>query len=306
MGHNPTLLTLTVMVPLAFIVVAVFNGLAGGGIDTGLYQSNTGDISDKYYLEITPAGWTFSIWGFIYTWQALWIIYAVVALFRKSDQGPHYTNPILLPVPFLLSYLLNMALNCTWMVVFDREYIAAAAAVLFLMTVTLYICMFFSYRNLDKGIDTLIKQERKSDVWLTRFLVQNGLGIYATWCTIATLLNFAMLLTYESTVDIDQRDACTVSLSILAAVVLAFLVADWFFTDRWTRYTFTPYLVLVVAFTGSIVKNYDEGARNTIFTIVLLAIAAVALLVKLVLLFARHCRKTSDGVRITETSGVKV
>ena len=27
------------------------------------------ELSNKYYIEITPAGWTFSIWGFIYTYQ---------------------------------------------------------------------------------------------------------------------------------------------------------------------------------------------------------------------------------------------
>lgn len=271
-----------------------------------LYQSNTGDISDKYYIEITPAGWTFSIWGVIYTWQALWIIYAIVNLFRKTEQGPFYTKPILMPVPFLVSYLFNMAFNCTWMIVFDREILEAACAVLFLITVTLIICLIFSYRNLDKGMDVLIKQERKSDVWLTRFLVHNGLSIYATWCTIATLLNFAFVLTYRSSHDISQKDASTVSLSILAVIIVLFLVGDWCFLDRYTRYTFTPYLVLVVALTGSISKNYDEGARNTIFTIVLLAVSGVAAFVKCFLLFYRHFRKTENGVIVTDTSGIKV
>lgn len=34
-----------------------------------LFPAPTGNISDKFYIEITPAGWVFSIWGFIYTWQ---------------------------------------------------------------------------------------------------------------------------------------------------------------------------------------------------------------------------------------------
>ena len=32
---------------------------------------NTGNISDKYYLEITPAGWAFSIWGIIHAYQVI-------------------------------------------------------------------------------------------------------------------------------------------------------------------------------------------------------------------------------------------
>ncbi|KAH3826091.1 hypothetical protein DPMN_127983 [Dreissena polymorpha] len=61
MAHNVPLLVLTFLVLAAFIVVCVFNGLASGGSNTGLYKSSTGAISDKYYVEITPAGWTFSI-----------------------------------------------------------------------------------------------------------------------------------------------------------------------------------------------------------------------------------------------------
>ena len=143
----------------------------------------------------------------------------------------------------------------------------------------------------------MIKKERKMDVWLSPVLVHNGLSIYATWCTIATLLNLAMVMTYRSAHDISQQDACTTSLAILSAEIVVFLVADWVFLDRYTRYTFTPYIVLVVALSGSLAKNYTDGARNTIFTLVLLGVAGVAALVKVFLLVWRHIRYTLDGVK---------
>jgi hypothetical protein len=49
--------------------------------------SSPGDQSDKYYLEVTPAGWTFSIWGFIYAWQAAWVLYSIINIFRKTPEG---------------------------------------------------------------------------------------------------------------------------------------------------------------------------------------------------------------------------
>ncbi|KAH3826090.1 hypothetical protein DPMN_127982 [Dreissena polymorpha] len=199
-----------------------------------------------------------------------------------------------------------MALNCVWMVVFDREIMEAALAVLFSMCVTLYICMFISYRKLDQSVQVLEKQSRFSDVWLTRMLVQNGLGIYATWCTVATHLNLAFVLVYRSAHDISNQDACTIALGILSAIIVLFIVTDWFFLDRFSRYTFTPYLVLVVAFAGSLSKNYEEGARNTTFTIVLLAVSGFATVVKFILLDYRHCRRTEGGVRISDESIVKV
>ena len=35
-----------------------------------VFTSTTGDLSDKYQLSFTPAGFTFSIWGVIYLWLA--------------------------------------------------------------------------------------------------------------------------------------------------------------------------------------------------------------------------------------------
>ena len=48
-------------VSLCFILTAIFNALAGNGNST-FFNSTTGNASDKYQLDTTPAGWTFSIW----------------------------------------------------------------------------------------------------------------------------------------------------------------------------------------------------------------------------------------------------
>jgi hypothetical protein len=50
-----------ICVSLCFIVTVIFNALAGSGNST-FFNSVTGNISDKYELDVTPAGWTFSIW----------------------------------------------------------------------------------------------------------------------------------------------------------------------------------------------------------------------------------------------------
>ena len=35
-----------------------------------VFLSSTGNLSDKYQMSFTPAGFTFSIWGIIYFWLA--------------------------------------------------------------------------------------------------------------------------------------------------------------------------------------------------------------------------------------------
>lgn len=48
--------------------------------------------------------------------------------------------------------------------------------------------------------------------------VQNGVMIYTTWTTIATLINLTIVLTYD--VKMSPTDAATVSYSVLAVVLL--------------------------------------------------------------------------------------
>lgn len=48
--------------------------------------------------------------------------------------------------------------------------------------------------------------------------VQNGLALYATWTTIATLLNFAIVLIYKW--DVSNETATTASLSILTLMLV--------------------------------------------------------------------------------------
>lgn len=45
----------------SFVLNAIFNALAANENKT-IFNSSIGDISDKYQLDTTPAGWTFSIW----------------------------------------------------------------------------------------------------------------------------------------------------------------------------------------------------------------------------------------------------
>ena len=266
---------------------------------SGIFTQSTGNLSDKYYLPITPAGWTFSIWGFIYTWQALWIIYACVNIFRKTDQGPAYNNPVLLTAPYLIIYMIATALTAGWLIAFDREQLELAFTILVLTSGSLITCLALAYRSLDTGKHMLIKQGRNVDIGLMQGLVHNGLGIYGTWCTIATMLNFNMLLMYRSANDIGLETSSTITLGVLTALIAVFAFTDLVLLDRYSRYTFTPYIVLMVAFAGSVSKNYVAGMTNSTFTLVLLIIAVLMAIVKVAVTIVRHLKSNGNNANIT-------
>ncbi|KAK3772734.1 hypothetical protein RRG08_013427 [Elysia crispata] len=275
---------------VAMIVSFTINGLNGAG-DGIIFKNTTGELSDYFYTAITPAGWTFSIWGFIYTWQALWIIYSVVNICRKGSGGkPAYSNPEFIPAVLLALAATTSCLGIAWLISFDRLELEVAFVALILYSLGMYASLVFSYRALDRASPYLVQQWRTMEIWLTRGLVHNGLAIQGTWVSVATLLNFAMVLTYSGSKIASVDDAATAALSVLSVEIAVFAATDLLLLDRWTRYTLTPYAVLIVAFSGSLAKNYSAGARNSVFTIVLLAASCLLAVVKVCLTIYRHIR----------------
>lgn len=114
--HSISLLVAMVLALLVFVITMVFSALAGPGIcksEAGLcrnhrkgfsaelgehltsdlcpsdpFLESTGNISDEFTTQITPSGWTFSIWSIIYIFQALVLLYTLSGLFRKYEIFP--------------------------------------------------------------------------------------------------------------------------------------------------------------------------------------------------------------------------
>lgn len=283
----------------------VINALSSSGPDGTVFKNKTGDLSATFDTAITPAGWTFSIWGFIYAWQALWVIYSVVNICRKGQNGRAYENPRFLPYTLFIICIIVCCANIAWLITFDRQEIEASCAVLIAYGLLMYLALFSSYHALDKASPELVSQKRTKDIWLTRALVHNGLSIQATWVTIATLLNIAMVMTYSGDKLVEYHTAGTVVLAILSAELAIYSFVDFFLLDRYTRYTITPYIVVIVALSGSITKHFELGERNSDFRIVLLSIAAALLLLKLIVSIIKHFKKQRYVSNYEPTIGEK-
>lgn len=136
------------------------------------------------------------------------------------------------------------------------------------------------------------------DIWLIRFFIQNGIAFYAAWVTVATLLNLGCVLTYKDGSDVsdiylEQDVSSTIVLAIASVEIVLWFTLDLTVFDKYTRYTFSPYITLTVAFAGVVQKNYDldNAYRNSVFSLVLLIVAAICLLVKVTVLIYRHFKR---------------
>ncbi|XP_051971065.1 uncharacterized protein si:ch211-161h7.5 [Xyrauchen texanus] len=285
--HNIARLTFIVLSLVMFIICIIFNILAGPGV--GPFLNTTSAISNKYDTDITPSGWTFSIWGVIYTWLTLMHAYILSTTCRRTAYGPMYCSPAVLPYGFFISWILNMLLNIGWLLLWDRKVMIASLIFLALIAFTNYLMIFFSCHGL-KEYGAWLNKYHKVDLWCLRMLVQNAIATYTTWTTIATLINFTIVLNYDA--GMTRSDAGTVSLSILLGEVVAWFIVENIVFEKHLRYILTVYPVVIVALIGNMTKNFKAAnpSRNGIFIAVLLGLACALFAIRVVLIIWRHIK----------------
>lgn len=256
-----------------------------------MYLSETGAVSDKYPTAFTPAGWTFSIWTFIYAWQLLHSAYSLSLICRQTSNGQYlYVNPGHIHFSFYIVYLLNNGFNIGWIFLFDREFLEASFVFICLITVTLYICGVIICRYLDQSGSYLVSTGGMKEIWLTRVFTLNGIAFYGTWVTLASLLNFAIVLEHRA--GVESITCAWVALGIVAAELLTWFTLETFVFDRYLRYCFGPYIVLPIALGGILSKNLDPAspAPHLILVMVLLGLSLLLGLVKLIVMLVKGRR----------------
>jgi len=303
-SHNiPTIVTLLLSV-VVYVVAVIFNGLNGSGkLVPQLFQGTVGDLSDKYDLPITPAGFTFSIWGIIYFWLSASLLTLVVTIFLSNQYGRLYLNP-----PFATSLLniimtINFALNLTWIFLWDREVIIGSAVVLILLAITNITMITLMARNLYMYLDIYKKGNPMFKWGIIYRIMMNGFGIYTTWTVIAGLLNFTHALVYGGGVSVKTGSLTALSL-LLVFHVTYFILENTIF-DKYIRFLLTPYIVVIWALNGiraAIANRVREGEvvdqQITEYVSALLIIACVTLIVRLINVTIRYVRDPARKGRV--------
>ena len=119
-------------------------------------------------------------------------------------------------------------------------------------------------------------------------MVQNGLGFFLTWLSLASNLNFAMFLAYGSGIKMDI--ASTVALILILVIIVTYFILENFVWHRYLLYLFTPWIVLILALSGSMSKNWNASSpsRNNIITLILLIIVILMTITKIVMFILYH------------------
>ncbi len=158
---------------LAFIVVIVVNVLSNV---LPLNGRTVEQISDDLPSYFTPAGYTFSIWGLIYTALLGYIIYQALP---RQRQQPFQTQ-----IGWL--FVISSAANVGWLFAWHYGVYVLSVIAMLIMLVTL-IAIYSRLR-----IGHVNPELTTSD----RLLVQFPFSIYLGWITVATIANIASVSAY--------------------------------------------------------------------------------------------------------------
>ena len=263
------LLLTTIILGLTFLT-SILSNVEGAG-----FRNGTGEVSDIYYTQITPAGWTFSVWGVIYTAQVIWIVYGWSFVFRPATPRA---------ISFVTYIFYGFANLCSiiWVYLWGNLYAQVAFGLIVLCGISLYATLVAQAIHLYRETPALSSTKKfKIDLYLTRIIVLNSLAIYASWLTVATQLNFVILLVYYG--GVDAITASTVGLSILLVVIIVYFILENTILDRFARFVFIVYPLFIWAFTGAVSAHWgvEEDNRNPIFTVVLLVLCIVLFIVRI-------------------------
>ena len=235
---------------IAFVAVVLVNGLAGS--TTLIGGQDTAQVSDNNFTLITPAGYTFAIWGIIYTLLGLFVIYQAL----PSDKGKTTEK-----VDWF--FILSCIANICWLFLWQFEYLAVSVVLMFL----LFASLLKAYLNL--GISKL------SISWRERIAVHAPFSVYFGWITIASIANVAAALVSVGWNGLGLSAETWGILVILIALLITTLVV---ITRRDVAYG----LVIVWALIG--ISSGQSGNQNiTLLTQISAVVVAAVIVVTIIL-----------------------
>lgn len=230
----------------AFLITVVANSLSNV---PGIGEKNVGEISDLYPNLFTPAGYTFSIWGLIYT---LLLTFTVFQALPKQRE-----KAFLGRISYL--FVLGSIANVSWLFLWLSQQVVLSLVPIF----ALLSILILIYLRLRIG---------KSDVPLReRLFVHLPFSVYLGWITVAPIANVAAALTAINWDGWGIGDVTWAVLMVAVATVVTLVVVV---TRRDVAYSG----IIIWALLGIIVKQIQNQS-----IVLATAIGIIAILITMII-----------------------
>ena len=157
-----------------FAVIAAFIGVVFVNYITVVMPFNgitIEEISDSYPTLFTPAGFTFSIWGIIYTALLGFVIFQALPAQK--------TSAVLAKISSL--FIINCAANAVWVIIWQLGYLWMSLLVMGVILLTLL------------RIYQIIKSSQPPRSWKTWLLLHLPFSLYLGWIVCASIANLSVV-----------------------------------------------------------------------------------------------------------------
>ena len=147
------------------VFTIVFNYLS----NTGIFNGKTiGNVSDEYQNLFTPAGYAFSIWGFIYLLLIGFVFYTGKSLFKATNNNAdNFVEKI------GWWFVISCLANCAWIVTWLYGFTGISVVVLLISLISLLIILMAALQY----------NKSAAEKWFINFPFQ----IYAGWVSVALI-----------------------------------------------------------------------------------------------------------------------
>lgn len=208
---------------VALVFTLVINGLSEA---IPLNGQTSAQIANRLPIFFVPANYVFSIWGVIYTFLIIFMVYQALPSQRE--------NPYLRKIGYW--FALTCLANGIWLVLFHYDLFALSMIAMVILLAALLII----YIRLDVGQNTVSNG--------VRWCVQIPFSIYLGWITVATVANAAYVL-YDAQWNgfgISGEVWATIMLIVATVITLTIII---------TRRDIAYASVLIWALIGIVVKQ---------------------------------------------------
>ena len=130
--------------------------------------------------------------------------------------------------------------------------------------------------------------------------------MYGSWTTIATILNSSSALAYSpySCLQGQQSTVSLLALGCLSFFYVLYVTYDLTMLYKFSRYTFTPYFILLWALAAILTNSYPKDRTSWYISAILLGVGVVGVIVKGVVVFWREKREGGEYQSVRTTSTV--
>ena len=231
-------------------------------------SKDVGEISNAYTSLFTPAGFTFGIWGIIYTCLGIFCVYHIVMAYKRNLDND--ANKDLLSIGPLF-IIINIA-TAGWLVAWTAEQL--------LLSVFLMLVQLISLLVIHERLHIHNRLRNPSSKLATEF----PMSIYFGWISLATIANISSYLVSIGWNGLGISDITwtliMISISIALGLVLLF-----------TRRNIAFGLVLIWGLYGILTKlsNYQDNKYEVPINLAWAGIAllGIACLVQVIRSFRR-------------------